>query len=195
METERGQIVLSLKRCGKRGAGVEKILEEAHRLLPSALDLAHVRAGDREAVAALVLEAVWRWWIPEAKARLKSGAWRPENLENKLRTAMVQYAKHKARDEHEREETQRRMTAQTVRFEQPEEGFGYSGDEERFLKRIMQQANGTVSALDPESAKQTMRMLILVRRATKGMKSRTTGWTWTRLAGEVASALHQPETE
>ncbi len=186
-----------VRRAGTRGHNVDRILALAERDLPVSVRLTRVNAEASDDVKARVMVAVWRYWIPEAKKRLKSGAWPAQTLRSKLRTALCYYAGNKAAQIAAREKAwERKARGYDAEFPTehwPEEAgppkreWIEKGREEQFLSALAHRANGQLSTLSRHRARAVLRLVAVVHRASNGLRRRN--WTWLRLVEEFAEAL------
>lgn len=177
-----------VRAAGARGERVERILEVARRELAVSLEFVNVDSWARDDVAARVLVSVWRTWIPEAKRRLASGDWKDHELITKLRTSLCRYAKSRARDCARDEGVFARKLKECADVRPTGPGSNghihYTRDEARFLGRVL--TDGDLIANGPVRLTAAMRLVVLARRWTKGLKrdkNKATGQqrTWRNL--------------
>ncbi len=191
-----------IRQAGKRGERVEEITRIALRELPRTLEQPDIGIPkyQRDEVESLVIEAVWRWWIPTAKRYLAEGLWKPGELLSKLRTALCWYARSKVQQVAAKE---KRRSAHEVSVdgdlipeevaEAPEitpQNFFFSTEEEIFVRRLYLHSSGTVPMLGEQRALRALKILIVVRRAIgSNPKPLRNGWTWNKLFSEIAFTL------
>lgn len=193
-----------VRQSGKSKKAVEAVLEIAQRELPASLRQPTVRVpvSIRPEVTNLVLEAIWRWWLPDARKRLRMGQWKPRELLSKLRTALCQYGHLKHLQYIRDISNLSRLGSVQVflsgdslpgqvtddRSKDPE--WVYSKKEARFLMRLLRNSNGRAGALGHERLRAAMRIMVLMRRRTKGMKN-FSDRPWSQLFDEVGSVLSE----
>lgn len=213
-ETESERLARLVLTCGRRGKRVDEIMQIALRELNQTFRQPDIRTAHHreQELSSLVMEAIWRWWIPAARKKLGSGDWTSQNLISKLRTSLCWYAKGKNLRVIKRErrirdnekgygdlcmaETEACPQKQIMSFQEDEErllnaleqqqDFEYSPDEERFLSKL--ECRSKFKKIGRPRLLMAIRILVTMRRATTE-RPWTKQWSWSKMLQEIASII------
>lgn len=185
-----------VRRNGQLEIDEAVVLQFAESEIARALVWANVAKRDHDDVKSLVLEAVWRWWIPEASKNLEKKKWKGDHLKAKLRTALRHYCQSKQIDVIRRRDAQERMIHE-LGDRDPisalDPGWEYSSREIQFLSYVLSRVKRLAKKAGRDRTRLIMRMMVLIRRATRGedgyvggLKAGRSRWTWERLFREIA---------
>ena len=173
-----------------------KVLAFASKEAERAIHWVGVNEDDVEEVKSLVLEAIWRWWIPAANKRLQNKTWKPTELKSKIRTALRQYTKNKSQTVALKRKRNQK-TLEEARFvlnkdnSQGVFGDGFEPDKEelRFLKRIMQNSAPRAKEIGLEQTRIVLRVIVLMKRYSNKIVTNTSRFEWHKLFREISELI------